>query len=80
SPYTAEPSTPTNRTNTDTLHRGASRPVRVQLRLTQSAGLTHIETLLRERLRTTPLVGQIEVFAQVETAADGRLLPLRVDG
>lgn len=70
----------TNSVEEVTLHRGASRPVRVQLRLTQSAGLTHIETLLRERLRTTPLVGQIEVFAQVETAADGRLLPLRVDG
>jgi metal-dependent HD superfamily phosphatase/phosphodiesterase len=71
----------TNGVEEVTLHRGTSRPVRVQLRVTQPAGLTHIEMLLRERLRTTPLIGQIEVFAQIETAADGRRLePLRVDG
>lgn len=71
----------TNGVEEVTLHRGVSRPARVQVRVTQPAGLAHIETLLRERLRTTPLAGQIEVFAQIATAADGsRLAPLHVDG
>jgi hypothetical protein len=63
-----------------TLHRGAGRPVRVQVRVRQTAGLTHAEALLRERLRSTPLAGQIEVFARIETDADSRLAPLSVDG
>lgn len=71
----------TNSVEEVTLHRGTSRPVRVQLRVTQPAGLVHIETLLRERLRTTSLAGQIEIFAQIETATDGRrLAPLCLDG
>lgn len=62
-----------------TLHRGEQCPVRIQIRMTQTAGLSYTENLLRERLQETLLCGQVEAVARVETPEATQLIALNLD-
>lgn len=62
-----------------TLHRGEHYPVRIQIRLTQTVGLSYTESALRERLHETVLSGQVEAVARLETAEAPQLITLNLN-
>jgi metal-dependent HD superfamily phosphatase/phosphodiesterase len=53
---------------------GEERPVRVEVRMNNSAGIFQVDDLLATKLRGTPLSDQIEVLATIEGEAEKRLL------
>ena len=53
---------------------GEERPVRVEVRMNNSAGIFQVDDLLATKLRGTPLSDQIEVVATIEGEAEKRLL------
>ena len=53
---------------------GADRPVRVEIEMNNSAGIFQVDDLLAQKLRDTPLEGQIEIVAAVEGDAEKRLV------
>jgi uncharacterized protein len=53
---------------------GADRPVRVEIEMNNSAGIFQVDDLLAQKLRDTPLEGQIEIVAAVEGDAEKRLI------
>jgi metal-dependent HD superfamily phosphatase/phosphodiesterase len=53
---------------------GEDRPVRVEIRMNNSAGIFQVDDLLATKLRGTPLSDQIEVVATIEGEAEKRLL------
>ncbi len=53
---------------------GEDRPVRVEVRMNNSAGIFQVDDLLATKLRGTPLSDQIEVVATIEGEAEKRLL------
>lgn len=61
------------------LHRGAARPVRIEIHMTSAAGLAHTEAALRHRLGTTRLEDQFEIVARIEDGGAPRWLPLSVE-
>jgi metal-dependent HD superfamily phosphatase/phosphodiesterase len=57
-----------------TIGRGAQKPVRVEIHMSNSAGVFQVDELLRGKLRTSGLADQIEVIARVETETEQRLI------
>jgi len=56
------------------IEAGEERPVRVGIRMNNSAGVFQLDDLLARKLRGTPLEGQVEVVASVEGETEKRLL------
>ena len=53
---------------------GEDRPVRVEIRMNNSAGIFQVDDLLATKLRGTPLESQVEVIAAVGGETEKRLL------
>ena len=53
---------------------GEERPIRLEIRLNNSAGIFQVDDLLATKIRGTPLEGHVEVIAEVEGEAEKRLL------
>lgn len=56
------------------IERGSDRPIRVEIRMNNSAGIFQVDDLLATKIRGTPLEGHIEVIAQVEGETEKRLM------
>ena len=54
---------------------GEERPIRLDVRLNNSAGIFQVDDLLATKIRGTPLEPHIEVIAQVKGETEKRLLP-----
>lgn len=59
-----------------TIKKGESRPVQVEVRMSNSAGIFQVNELLRRKLQHSSLAGLVEVIARVESETEKRLLPL----
>ncbi len=59
-----------------TIKKGETRPVRVEVRMSNSAGIFQVNELLRRKLEQSTLAGLIEVVARVEGESEKRLIPL----
>ena len=57
-----------------TIERGTDRPIRVLIRMNNSAGIFQVDDLLATKIRGTPLEGHIEVIAAVEGETEKRLM------
>lgn len=57
-----------------TIDRGTERPIRVEIKMNNSAGIFQVDDLLATKIRGTPLEGRIEVVAAVEGETEKRLL------
>jgi metal-dependent HD superfamily phosphatase/phosphodiesterase len=53
---------------------GAESPVRVEIKMNNSAGIFQVDDLLATKLRGTPLEGHVEVLATIEGETEKRLL------
>jgi uncharacterized protein len=53
---------------------GEERPIRLEIRLNNSAGIFQVDDLLATKIRGTPLESHIEVIAEVEGETEKRLL------
>jgi metal-dependent HD superfamily phosphatase/phosphodiesterase len=56
------------------INAGEDKPVRVEIRMNNSAGIFQVDDLLATKLRGTPLESHIEVVATVEGDTEKRLL------
>jgi len=56
------------------IEKGEERPIRVEIRMNNSAGIFQVDDLLATKIRGTPLEGHIEVIASVEGDSEKRLL------
>jgi metal-dependent HD superfamily phosphatase/phosphodiesterase len=56
------------------IEAGEERPVRVEIRMNNSAGIFQVDDLLATKLRGTPLESHVEVIATVEGETEKRLL------
>jgi len=56
------------------IEAGEERPVRIEIRMNNSAGVFQVDDLLATKLRGTPLEGHLEVVATVEGETEKRLL------
>jgi metal-dependent HD superfamily phosphatase/phosphodiesterase len=56
------------------IEAGEERPVRLEIRLNNSAGIFQVDDLLATKIRGTPLEGKVEVVAEVEGETEKRLL------
>jgi metal-dependent HD superfamily phosphatase/phosphodiesterase len=56
------------------LSSGEERPVRVEIRMNNSAGIFQVDDLLGTKLRDTPLAEHVEVVAEIEGETEKRLL------
>ena len=57
-----------------TIEKGTDRPIRVLIRMNNSAGIFQVDDLLATKIRGTPLEGHIEVIAAVEGETEKRLM------
>ncbi|HYU59796.1 MAG TPA: HD domain-containing protein [Solirubrobacterales bacterium] len=53
---------------------GEERPVRIEIRMNNSAGIFQVDDLLGTKLRGTPLADKVEVVAEIEGETEKRLL------
>ncbi|MDQ3102493.1 MAG: HD domain-containing protein [Actinomycetota bacterium] len=53
---------------------GTDRPIRVEIKMNNSAGIFQVDDLLATKIRGTPLEGHVEVIAAVEGETEKRLL------
>ncbi|MCB0865749.1 MAG: HD domain-containing protein [Solirubrobacterales bacterium] len=56
------------------IEKGEERPIRVEIRMNNSAGIFQVDDLLATKIRDTPLEGYIEVVAFVEGETEKRLM------
>jgi len=56
------------------IEKGADRPIRVEIKMNNSAGIFQVDDLLATKIRGTPLEGHIEVIATVEGETEKRLM------
>ena len=56
------------------IERGTDRPIRVEIRMNNSAGIFQVDDLLATKIRDTPLEDKIEVIATVEGETEKRLM------
>jgi hypothetical protein len=56
------------------IEAGEDRPVRLEIRMNNSAGIFQVDDLLATKLRGTPLESHVEVVATVEGETEKRLL------
>ncbi len=54
--------------------QGDERPVKIEIKLNNSAGIFQVDDLLATKIRGTPLEGRVEVVAKVEGETEKRLL------
>ena|ERR1051325_8671555 len=59
-----------------TIKKGETRPVRVEVKMSNLAGLFQVNELLRRKLKHSTLAGLVEVVARVENQTEKRFLPL----
>ena len=57
-----------------TIETGADRPVRIEIKMNNSAGVFQVDDLLATKLRGTPLESHLEVVATIEGETEKRLL------
>ena len=57
-----------------TIEKGTDRPIRVLIKMNNSAGIFQVDDLLATKIRGTPLEGHIEVIAAVEGETEKRLM------
>ncbi|HHX66024.1 MAG TPA: HD domain-containing protein [Chloroflexi bacterium] len=55
------------------IERGDDRPVRISIRLTNSAGIFQIDELLKSKLKSSTLAPYVEVVARIEGDTEQRL-------
>ena len=53
---------------------GDAHPVRIEIKLNNSAGIFQVDDLLATKIRDTPLEGKVEVLAEIEGETEKRLL------
>lgn len=56
------------------IEKGTDRPIRVEIKMNNSAGIFQVDDLLATKIRGTPLEGHIEVIASVEGETEKRLM------
>ena len=56
------------------IDRGTDRPIRVEIKMNNSAGIFQVDDLLATKIRGTPLEDKIEVIATVEGETEKRLM------
>ena len=56
-----------------TIKKGETKPVRIEIALTNSAGIFQIDELLKNKLRYSPLKPYVEVVAKIEGETESRL-------
>ena len=56
------------------IDRGTERPIRVEIKMNNSAGIFQVDDLLATKIRDTPLEGHVEVIAAIEGETEKRLL------
>ena len=59
-----------------TIKEGEKRPVRIEIRMSNSAGIFQVDELLRRKIKHSTLAGLVEVVARIESETEKRLLPL----
>lgn len=59
-----------------TISKGESRPVRIEVRMSNSAGIFQVDELLRRKLERSTLARLVEVVARIEGETEKRLMPL----
>ncbi len=59
-----------------TIKEGEKRPVRIEIRMSNSAGIFQVDELLRQKIKHSTLAGLVEVIARIESETEKRLLPL----
>jgi len=57
-----------------TIEKGTDRPIRVLIKMNNSAGIFQVDDLLATKISGTPLEGHIEVIAAVEGETEKRLM------
>jgi metal-dependent HD superfamily phosphatase/phosphodiesterase len=58
------------------IRRGEDKPIRIEVILNNSAGLFQLDELLRPKIASSSIAGQVEVEARIEAENEKRLLPL----
>jgi hypothetical protein len=58
------------------IRRGEEKPIRIEAILNNSAGLFQLDELLRPKIASSIIAGQVEVEARIEGENEKRLLPL----
>ncbi len=56
------------------IKKGAKKPVRIEIKLSNSAGIFQVDQLLRNKLENSPLAPFVEVTASIEGESERRLL------
>jgi metal-dependent HD superfamily phosphatase/phosphodiesterase len=56
------------------IEKGEHRPVRVDVTLTNSAGIFQVDELLKRKLKNSTLAPHVEVVAHIEGETERRLL------
>ena len=56
------------------IDKGTDRPIRVEIKMNNSAGIFQVDDLLATKIRGTPLEGYVEVIAAVEGETEKRLM------
>ena len=60
------------------IQKGEKLPVRVEIRMSNSAGIFQVDELLKRKIKNSTLAGQIEVIARIEGESEKRLVPLYI--
>ena len=55
---------------------GDDRPVKIEIKMVNSAGIYQVDTLLKAKLRGSGLEPYVEVLAHIDTEAEKRLVPI----
>jgi metal-dependent HD superfamily phosphatase/phosphodiesterase len=56
------------------LLKGANKPIRIEIEMSNSAGVFQVDELLKRKLRNSSIVPYVEVVAQIEGETEKRLL------
>jgi metal-dependent HD superfamily phosphatase/phosphodiesterase len=60
------------------IQKGERLPVRVEIRMSNSAGIFQVDELLKRKIKNSTLAGQIEVIARIEGESEKRLVPIYI--
>jgi metal-dependent HD superfamily phosphatase/phosphodiesterase len=58
------------------IEKGKERPVRLIIKMANSAGIFQVDELLRPKLKNSTLEGSIEIVAKIESEMERRLLEI----
>lgn len=56
------------------VRRGEKKPILVEVRMTDAAGIFQLDELLKRKLMNSSIAGQVEVVAHIETPAERRIV------